>query len=84
MQAIEDAFVLADEMGKGLDFESAFKAFEKRRLKRTQFITNTSWQMGIIAQLESPFLCSIRNFVLRNLPKKINEIQLEKIFQTDF
>jgi 2-polyprenyl-6-methoxyphenol hydroxylase-like FAD-dependent oxidoreductase len=83
-QAIEDAFVLADEMGKGLEFESAFKAFEKRRLKRTQFITNSSRQMGKIAQLESPFLCSIRNFVLRNLPKKINEIQLEKIFQTDF
>jgi 2-polyprenyl-6-methoxyphenol hydroxylase-like FAD-dependent oxidoreductase len=83
-QAIEDAFILADELGKDLDFQSGFKAFEKRRLKRTHFITNTSWQMGKMAQLENPFLCGFRNFALRNTPKSFHEKQLEKIFKTDF
>lgn len=83
-QAIEDAFVLADEMTKRDDFRGAFQAFEKRRMARTHFIVNTSWKMGKLAQLENGLLCSIRNFALRKTPKSISEKQLEKIFKTDF
>ncbi len=83
-QAIEDAYVLADEMSKGEEYSKAFIAFEKRRIDRTDFIVNTSWKMGKLAQLENPFLCGIRNFALRNTPKSFHDKQLEKIFKTDF
>ncbi|WP_114748587.1 FAD-dependent monooxygenase [Pleomorphovibrio marinus] len=83
-QAIEDAYVLADEMSKSDKYSKSFRAFEKRRIKRTDFIVNTSWKMGKLAQLENAMLCRIRNFGLRNLPKTINDKQLEKVFNTDF
>jgi len=83
-QAIEDAVVLADELEKNRNVQRAFHAFEKRRLKRTEYITNTSWQVGRIAQLENNFFSAIRNFTFRNLPKSINEKQIEKVFETDF
>ncbi len=83
-QAIEDAYVLADEMAKSEEYSNAFRAFEKRRIDRTNFIVNTSWKMGMLAQLENPLLCSIRNFALKNTPKTIHDKQLEKIFKTDF
>lgn len=83
-QAIEDAVILAEEMEKAINAQAAFQAFEKRRLKRTHYITNTSWQVGKVAQLENPFLCTIRNFAFRNLPKKFNDKQLERVLETDF
>jgi 2-polyprenyl-6-methoxyphenol hydroxylase-like FAD-dependent oxidoreductase len=83
-QAIEDAYILADEIGKTDDYPEAFRAFEKRRIPRTHFIVHTSWKMGKVAQLENPLLCGIRNFGLRSTPKSISEKQMEKIFKTDF
>ena len=83
-QAIEDAVVLADEMNKNKDFNQAFKAFEKRRIKRTHFIVNTSWSLGKAAQLENKLLANMRNFVFRILPKSISEKQFKTIFEVDF
>lgn len=83
-QAIEDAYILADEMAKTDDYPEAFRAFEKRRMPRTHFIVHTSWKMGKLAQLENPLLCGIRNFGLRSTPRSISEKQMEKIFKTDF
>lgn len=83
-QAIEDAVILGEEMTRAINPQVAFQAFEKRRLKRTHYITKMSWQVGKVAQLENPLLCSIRNFAFRNLPKRVNERQVEKVLETDF
>ncbi len=83
-QAVEDAVILAAEIKHNHDITTAFKKFEKRRLKRTHWIVNTSWRIGKIAQLENKFLSRCRNIFFRNLPKKVNEKQLTKIYTTDF
>lgn len=83
-QAIEDAVILGEEISKSVNPQAAFQAFEKRRIKRTHYIINTSWQVGKVAQLENPLLCTIRNFAFRNMPKRINDKQLEKVLETDF
>lgn len=83
-QAIEDAVVLADEIAACPDIQNAFQAFEKRRLKRTHYITNTSWQLGRIAQMDSPFLSYLRNIAFRALPSRLKEKQMDKVFRTDF
>ena len=83
-QAIEDAVVLADELDKNRNVQKAFQSFEKRRLERTHYITNTSWKVGRIAQLENHVLTAIRNFTFRNLPRSINDKQIDKVLQTDF
>jgi 2-polyprenyl-6-methoxyphenol hydroxylase-like FAD-dependent oxidoreductase len=83
-QAIEDAVILADEINQNSDFAIAFKAFEKRRLKRTHWIINTSHNIGKVAQLENKFLIAARNFLCKHLPKSLNDKQFKKIYTTDF
>jgi 2-polyprenyl-6-methoxyphenol hydroxylase-like FAD-dependent oxidoreductase len=83
-QAIEDAVILANEIQKKADISNAFEQFEKRRLKRTHFVTNTSWRIGKIAQIQNPFIAALRNFVFRLIPASVNEKQLEKLYNVDF
>jgi len=83
-QAIEDAAILADELAKTRDPETAFAAYEKRRLKRTRYIVENSWSLGKIAQWEKPLLVSLRNNLLRLVPERLNERQLRMVLTTDF
>jgi len=83
-QAIEDAVILADELGKNADPAAAFVAFEKRRLKRVHFIVNNSWRLGKIAQLNQRWLVTLRNFLFRLVPENVNERQLKALLEVDF
>lgn len=83
-QGIEDAIVLADELSKRTVPQDAFKFFEKRRLSRTRDITNTSWVLGKMAQMENSFLCRLRNAFMRSLPEKFKQTQVRKVLKVDF
>ena len=83
-QAIEDAVVIADELQKGENIPEAFNRFERRRLKRTHYIINTSRRLGKMAQLEHPAKIRLRNFLFRRLPSRVNEKQLERLYRVDF
>ncbi len=83
-QAIEDAIILADEIGKHKNFAVAFSSFEQRRLARTHWIINKSYRIGQLAQLENKLLVGLRNQVFRLAPQSVNEKQLEKLYTVDF
>ena len=83
-QAIEDAVTLGQCLADATTIETAFADFEKKRLKRTAWITNTSWNIGRMAQLENPFLISVRNAIFRLTPPSLNAKQLAKLNQVDF
>lgn len=83
-QAIEDAIVLADELKKNPMPEVAFRAFEQRRVKRTQYVVNNSRVLGRIAQLSHPMLASARNTLFRMLPAAVNERQMRTLYKVDF
>lgn len=83
-QAIEDAVILGSELGKTPDIKLAFKNFEQRRLKRTAFITNSSWTIGKVAQLENNLLAGLRNLAFRLTPDRVNERQLSKVYDVGF
>ncbi|GIL22200.1 MAG: hypothetical protein BroJett042_07130 [Bacteroidota bacterium] len=83
-QAVEDAAVLYDELLKGGELSNVFLSFEKRRLKRTHFITNQSARIGKIAQATNPFMIKVRNALFRSLPASTKEKQFKKLYQTDF
>ncbi|GAB3989537.1 FAD-dependent monooxygenase [Spirosoma daeguense] len=83
-QAIEDAVILANELSTSTSPENAFASFERRRLQRTHYVTNTSWRIGKAAQISNPLLASVRNGLLRILPNSINEKQLELLYRVDF
>lgn len=83
-QAIEDAVVLADELARYESPKNAFTAFERRRLARTHYVTNTSWRIGQMAQLTHPLLITLRNGLLRRVPASLNERQVKTLYQVDF
>jgi len=83
-QAIEDAAVLANCLNQNETIVQDFKTFEKIRLPRTTKIVNTSWTLGKLAQLTNPVLTTFRNFALKMTPQKINEKQMDYLFDVKF
>ncbi|HLV24083.1 MAG TPA: FAD-dependent monooxygenase [Moheibacter sp.] len=81
--ALEDVAVLQDELLKN-DWEIAFKNYEKRRLKRTHYITKTSWKAGKVAQTDNDWMIFLRNNLLRILPDGISQFQLKRLLDEDF
>ncbi|KKX51258.1 FAD-dependent monooxygenase [Sphingobacterium sp. IITKGP-BTPF85] len=82
-QAIEDVSVLIDELKKTTDVALAFQIFE-RRLKRTRYITETSWSIGKVAQWENPISIIIRDTLMRILPEEVKQYKLKKLLSVDF
>lgn len=83
-QAIEDVAVLLDELKTAATVQQAFARFEARRLDRVNYISNTSWQIGKIAQWENPFLIGMRNFIMKIMPNRLKQQQLNKLLSVDF
>lgn len=83
-QAIEDAAVLGKLLSANNEIEKVFLTFEKVRIARTTFIVNQSYQIGKVAQLSSPFLAKIRNFVFRLIPASFNQKLLNKVLDVEF
>lgn len=83
-QALEDVAVLTDELKKKQTAEQAFINFQRRRLARTRYITDTSWRIGQIAQWSNPILVPIRNALMRAMPAKWSEASLNKLLKQDF
>lgn len=82
-QAAEDALVLAQQVPGANDIVAALRRYEAQRLARTAFITDLSWRIGKMSQLESPVLCWLRNTALRAVPVSIQTKQLEKVVTFD-
>ncbi|TPG89191.1 FAD-binding protein [Brevibacillus laterosporus] len=83
-QAIEDALELTRSLKQHSSVESAFRAFEMIRIKRMKAISQQSFTVGKIAQLENPFLCGLRNSVMRLIPPSIQRKQLNSLYNVDF
>lgn len=83
-QALEDVAVLSDEIRRNSSVERAFKNFEKRRLKRTKYITDTSWRIGRAAQYTHPLMIGLRNSLLRVMPATWAQTNLKKLLEVDF
>lgn len=83
-QAIEDVAVLLDELRTAASITSAFQGFQNRRLERVSYICNTSWKIGKIAQWENPLLIGTRNFLMKIMPDRLKQQQLNKLLSVDF
>jgi 2-polyprenyl-6-methoxyphenol hydroxylase-like FAD-dependent oxidoreductase len=82
-QAIEDAYVIAQQMIINQNIEEGFKMFEKKRIKKATYITNTSWQFAQITN-STGIIKSALMFILRITPNSINVKQLDKIYSIDY
>ncbi|UOQ74663.1 FAD-dependent monooxygenase [Hymenobacter cellulosilyticus] len=81
-QAVEDAAVLAECVAADASLETAFQAFERRRLPRVTRIVTTSWQLGQVAQLENPGLIGLRNLAMRSLPQAVGRRQMAWLYES--
>lgn len=78
-QAIEDALALAEEVSANDDIEISLVKFQKRRIEKARFITNTSWLFSQMTNT-SGWMKTIVKFTLRFTPDIINKKQLDKIY----
>ena len=83
-QAVEDAYVLGKLFGQGKSAEEVFTQYEKLRMKKAQFVVNTSWTIGKVAHFQNSVAVWLRNALVKSLPKSVNEKQFEKIFNIDY
>ena len=59
-QAIEDAVVLADQLGSGIDAVAALRIYELSRLERTSSFVRRARMIGSMGRWRNPLSCLIR------------------------
>jgi 2-polyprenyl-6-methoxyphenol hydroxylase-like FAD-dependent oxidoreductase len=75
-QAIEDAVVLADEIGDGDDLPGALSRYEAMRRPRAALTLKLSRRADAAAQLANPLACRLRDALTRRTPVGIQRRQL--------
>ena len=76
--AIESSVVLARCLSQEGDLAGALRRYETERKPRTAWITDQSWKIGRIGQLENPLACRARDFVLSIMPDRVTRKTLER------
>ncbi|MBW1296982.1 FAD-dependent monooxygenase [Aquimarina litoralis] len=79
-QAIEDAYYLS-ELLKQESTKNIFEIFQQKREKKVHQIVKQSWNTGKMAHWK--YGKGIRNFLLKNAPKKMIEKQMLTMYQID-
>jgi 2-polyprenyl-6-methoxyphenol hydroxylase-like FAD-dependent oxidoreductase len=82
-QAIEDAYVIAQQININQNIEAGFKLFEEKRIKKATYITNTSWQFAQITNTTGLIKSALMG-ILRMTPNSIKDKQLDKIYSLDY
>lgn len=71
--AVEDAWVLAEELAsKGLTAE-ALQAYQARRFDRAVTVQTRSRQVGHVAQWQNGIACALRDFIVKKTPPARSE-----------
>ena len=83
-QAIEDAWVLADQLSHGGDPTFAFEVYEELRAAKARYVVERSWQFGKVAHLSNPFVRRIRNGLMRFTPESVARKQMEWLFRLNY
>ena len=78
-QSIEDAFVIAEELALQKNPELAFLAYQRRRMNKAHFVTNTSFVLGKISNTTGWVKSVLKGFMRLTL-RTVNEKQFDKIY----
>ena len=79
-QAIEDAYYLSNLIEANPD-ENVFELFQKKRHKKVNSVVQQSWSTGKMAHWK--YGKKARNFLLKNVPKRIIEKKMIELYQID-
>jgi 2-polyprenyl-6-methoxyphenol hydroxylase-like FAD-dependent oxidoreductase len=81
--AIEDAAVLAALLGR-LPTEQALREYDARRVARARRIAAESRLYARVAQWHNPLVVTLRNSVIRAIPERFVDRQLEAVLDISF
>ena len=76
-QAIEDAHYLSNLIVENSD-ENVFDLFQQKRQKKVDLVVNQSWTTGKMAHWK--YGKGLRNFLLKNVPKKMIEKKMIELY----
>ena len=79
-QALEDAYCLSNLIAENIDV-NVFELFQQKRQKKVNLVVNQSWTTGKIAHWK--YGKRFRNFILKNVPKKIIEKKMLELYQIE-
>lgn len=83
-QAVEDALVLSMCLKEHKSVDRALAAYNARRRPRAGFITRASRRVGVMAQMRSPLLIKVRNFILKKVPPAVWRRMTRKVLMPHF
>ena len=79
--ALEDAVVLAHCLSSMANLQGALRPYDKERLGRAAFLARHSRWMGRLGQLRQPWLCRMRNALVRLTPVEASLLWLSWQFR---
>jgi 2-polyprenyl-6-methoxyphenol hydroxylase-like FAD-dependent oxidoreductase len=83
-QAIEDAYVLAEQLARCPEPGQAFRAYEALRLRKVRWIVKTAWQFGRAAHVRGRLLEKVRNCLMKCMPEWLNQRQLDRLYALNY
>lgn len=83
-QAIEDAWVLAAELGRGDGVAAAFARYEEIRWAKARTVVERSRLFGHLVHLKNPFARAARNVLVRRTPASATLKQMRSLFTLNF
>jgi len=83
-QAIEDAFVLAEETSRNCSLPVALANYQRIRMPKVKRIVNTAWTLGKIAHWQNPVARTLRDIAIRMTPAKTRQKQMNELANLNF
>ncbi len=83
-QAIESALVLGNALKEEQSVTAAFEKYQGIRKEKANYVTNTSWRFGKIAQCDKSMMCNIRNMLIKATPQSMSEKQSRRLIELNF
>lgn len=83
-QAIEDAWVLADQLATQTRPEDAFAAYQRIRERKARMVVDTSRRLGGIVHFSNPVARGLRNAALRLTPASVARKQVEALYALNY
>jgi 2-polyprenyl-6-methoxyphenol hydroxylase-like FAD-dependent oxidoreductase len=83
-QAIEDAYVLADQLAKAASIPEALAAYQRIRRPKAAWIVNTAWTYGRISHWNNPIAVRLRDLAFRSTPPGVTWKQLDRIYGLNY
>lgn len=82
-QAVEDGFALAEALSLETSVGAAFKRYEAMRMKKAQYVVNTSYQIGKLTNWGGA-KARLRNMAAGFAPKSAAKRQFQYLFNLEF